>query len=290
MELEVTIERLGGIASLEQLRARGFDRADILAARHRGGVVKVRRGWCALRTADADAVAAVRIRGQATCITATRALGIWTHDDGRLHVAIPGNGSRLNPRLDGAPPAHLDSSVAVHWRARTAAPTMARQPLRDVLQHVVECQPPELALAVLDSAVHTGRCSLGWLRRAIGGTARGRELAPVVDQTADAGGESIMRWRLRAAKVRVIPQFRVEGLGRRDFLLGDRLIVEIDGREHHAMVEGFARDRWLDRELQLRGYDVLRFTYAEVLYDWDRVLATIMRMVDADRHRTRPRH
>lgn len=287
MDLEQTIERLGGVASLEQLRARGFDRADILAVRRRGGVSKVRRGWCALRSADADVVAAVRIRGQATCITATRALGLWTHDDGRLHVAIPGNGSRLNPRDDDAPPAHLDPTVAVHWRSRTAAPTMARQPLRDVLAHVVECQPPELAVAVLDSAVHRGRCSLAWMRSAIDGSARGRWLAPLVDPSADAGGESIVRFRLRAAQVRVVPQFRVDGLGRRDFLVGDRLIVEVDGREHHALVEGFARDRWLDRELQLRGYDVLRFTYAEVLYDWDRVLATIMRLVDGDRHRSR---
>jgi len=289
MDAEHTIERLGGVASLEQLRARGVHRADVLVARRRGVVVKVRRGWCALRSADADVVAAVRIRGQATCITATRALGLWTLDDGRLHVAIPGNGSRLNPRAEGAPPAHLDPTVAAHWRARTTAPTLARQPLRDVLQHVVECQPPDLALAVLDSAVHEGRCSLEWVRRAISGTSRGRLLAPVIDPSADAGGESIVRFRLRAAQVRVIPQFRVDGLGRRDFLVGDRLIVEIDGREHHALVEGFARDRWLDRELQLRGYDVLRFTYAEILHEWDRVLATIMRMVDGDRHRSRPR-
>lgn len=287
MDLERTIERLGGVASLEQLRARGFGRADILAMRRRGAVVKVRRGWCATRAADPDVVAAVRIRGQATCITATRAMGLWTLDDGRLHVAVPGNGSRLNPRAEGALPAHEDPSVAVHWRARTAAPTMARQPLRDVLQHVVECQPPDLALAVLDSAVHQGRCSLGWARRTISGSKRGRLLAPAIDPSADAGGESIVRWRLRAVGIRVEPQFRVEGLGRRDFRLGERLILEIDGREHHALVEGFQRDRWLDRELQLRGYVVLRFTYAEVLHDWDRVLAAIMRMVDGDRHRIR---
>ncbi|QCR18642.1 hypothetical protein C1N71_03570 [Agrococcus sp. SGAir0287] len=287
MDVEQTVGRLGGIASLEQLRARGFGRADVVEARRRGGLRKVRRGWCAVPDADADAVAAVRVRGQATCITAARALGLWTVDDGRLHVAVPGNGSRLNPRQEGAPPAHHDPTVVVHWRARTAAPTMARQPLRDVLVHVAECQPPDLALAVLDSAVRQGRCSLGWLRRVLSDSARGRELATVVDGSADAGGESIVRWRLRAARVRAIPQFRVEGLGRRDFLVGERLIVEIDGREHHALVEGFARDRWLDRELQLRGYDVLRFTYAEILHDWDRVLATIMRAVDADRHRDR---
>lgn len=288
MDVEQALESLGGIASLEQMRARGIGRADILEARRRGTVFKVRRGWCATRSADAQVVEAVRIRGQATCITATRALGLWTYDDGRLHVAVPGNGSRLNPRFDGAPAAHLDASVRVHWRARTAAPTMARQPLRDVLQHVVECQSPERALAVLDSAVHEGRCSLEWLRRVLDDTARGRMLAAEVDPGAGAGGESIVRWRLRQEGIRVRTQLWIDDLGPRDFVLGDRLVVEVDGREHHALVEGFARDRWLDRELQLRGYDVLRFTYAEVLHDWPRVLADIRRMVSVDRHRTRP--
>lgn len=287
MDVEQALESLGGVASLEQMRARGLGRAEILEARRRGAVFKVRRGWCALRTADTHVVAAVRIRGQATCITATRALGLWTFDDGRLHVAVPGNGSRLNARSDEAPPAHLDDSVRVHWRVRTTAPTMARQPLRDVLQHVVECQPPELALAVLDSAVHEGRCSQEWLRRVLDDSVRGRLLVAEVDAGAGAGGESIVRWRLRQEGIRVRTQVWIDDLGPRDFVVGDRLVVEIDGREHHALVEGFARDRWLDRELQLRGYDVLRFTYAEVLHDWPRVLADIRRMVSADRHRTR---
>ncbi|MFC7431144.1 MULTISPECIES: endonuclease domain-containing protein [unclassified Agrococcus] len=155
------------------------------------------------------------------------------------------------------------------------------------LQHVVERQPAELALAVLDSATHQGRCWLPWLRGVLDGTAHGRMLARLVDPGAGAGGESIVRWRLRQAGIRVETQRRVPGLGPRDFRLGERLILEIDGREHHALVEGFQRDRWLDRELQLRGDDVLRFTDAEVLHDWDRVLADIRRMVRADRHRHR---
>lgn len=286
MDVVSTISALGGLASLEQLRDRGFDRADVLDARRAGKAFRVRRGWYAVPGADERAIQAVRIRGQLTCVSAARALGLWAMDDGRLHVALPGNGGRLNPRVDGAPPAHLDPAVCVHWRA-TTVPGDARQPLRDILLHVVACQPPELALAVLDSAVREGRCTLTGLQRLLQVSERGRVLADHIDPGAGSGGESIFRWKMRSSGIRIESQFRVGRLGPRDFLVGDRLIVEIDGREHHAQVAGFTRDRRLDRELQAHGYDVIRFTSMEVTGEWDRVFNTVMRFVRCDRHRSR---
>ena len=162
---------------------------------------------------------------------------------------------------------------------------MARQTLREILLHVVECQPPHLALAVLDSAVHSGRASAGFVRSAVSETRRGAVLASCLDPGAGAGGESILRWHLRAAGIGFRTQVLIEGLYRSDFLIGRRLIVEVDGREHHGMLAGFERDRRLDRELQLRGYVILRFTYRELLDDPGRVIATILAVVRSDRHR-----
>jgi predicted transcriptional regulator of viral defense system len=51
-----------------------------------------------------------------------------------------------------------------------------------------------------------------------------------------------------------------------DFLWrAERVTVETDGRSVHARRAAFARDRLRDRELQLAGYLVLRFTYTEVM-------------------------
>ena len=59
-----------------------------------------------------------------------------------------------------------------------------------------------------------------------------------------------------------------------DFLWPGRVAVETDGRTVHARRAAFARDREKDRALQLAGFVVLRFTYAEVTRRPELVAAT----------------
>lgn len=54
----------------------------------------------------------------------------------------------------------------------------------------------------------------------------------------------------------------------------DGLVVEVDGLEHRGRLR-FADDRRRDVQLQLLGYDVLRFTTEDVLSD---VQATVLRI------------
>ena len=56
-------------------------------------------------------------------------------------------------------------------------------------------------------------------------------------------------------------------VGEVDLLVGDRVVVEIDGFAHHSDRVAFQEDRRRDRELVAQGYVVLRFTAAEVLRD-----------------------
>lgn len=285
MEVAARIEQLGGVASLEQLRAVGITLDTITTARRLGRVHHVRRGWYSLPSADRRLVEAVRIRGQLTCISAAAAMGVWVWDDRRLHVAVPGNGSRLNARVRGGSPPADDDGVVLHWRDRTRAPNMARQTLREIVQHVVECQPPQLALAVLDSVLEQRRATERWIRDAIEALPRGAALAGCLDAGAGAGGESILRWHLRAAGIAFETQVVIPGLYRADFLIGKSLLVEVDGREHHATVAGFERDRRLDRELQARGYIVLRIAYRELVLEPERVMESILAVVRSGRHR-----
>ncbi len=74
--------------------------------------------------------------------------------------------------------------------------------------------------------------------------------------------------------------------GRRvDLLVGERLVVQIDGFAHHSTSEQRTKDVALDAELVLRGYTVLRFTYAQIVYDWDAVERTIARAISTGAHR-----
>jgi len=56
---------------------------------------------------------------------------------------------------------------------------------------------------------------------------------------------------------------------------GIRLVIEIDGREHHIGKEVFETDRWRQNLLVLDGWFVLRFTWAMIMERPDEVLAMI---------------
>ncbi len=51
-----------------------------------------------------------------------------------------------------------------------------------------------------------------------------------------------------------------------DLMIGERLIVEVDGREHHSDPVAFERDRVRDARLSALGYRVLRFSCNQVMF------------------------
>ena len=54
-----------------------------------------------------------------------------------------------------------------------------------------------------------------------------------------------------------------------------RLVVEADGREHHATRRAFGEDRRRDAHLHVAGYAVVRFTWTDVVHDPTHVLTTL---------------
>jgi very-short-patch-repair endonuclease len=60
-----------------------------------------------------------------------------------------------------------------------------------------------------------------------------------------------------------------------------RVIVETDGRAAHDNPLAFERDRKRDRELQLSGYQVVRFTHHQVEQEPEAVIAAIRRLLVA---------
>lgn len=84
--------------------------------------------------------------------------------------------------------------------------------------------------------------------------------------TAGSLPETFMRVGMRAAGLHVEPQVSFRGVGRVDFLVNRRLIVECDGRRYHSDERQFSLDRRRDRALSALGYRVLRFTYADAVH------------------------
>jgi very-short-patch-repair endonuclease len=70
-------------------------------------------------------------------------------------------------------------------------------------------------------------------------------------------------------------------------LVGERLVIQLDGFAHHLSAAQRGRDIAHDAELRLRGSTVLRFGYAQVIYDWPTVERTVARAVAAGLHLAR---
>ncbi len=93
------------------------------------------------------------------------------------------------------------------------------------------------------------------------------------------GTETIVRLLLRGRRVRHRTQVSIDGVGRVDVLVGDRLVIEIDGAGFHTGPE-FERDRRRDFELVMRGgYLVLRLSYDLVMREWTSVQAGILELL-----------
>ncbi|WP_259423220.1 endonuclease domain-containing protein [Cnuibacter physcomitrellae] len=157
--------------------------------------------------------------------------------------------------------------------------------------HAAHCLDRAHAVAALDSILNLGLLSRPALTDLLGGQiGRVAALLPLVDPGAQSGIESLCRLGLHAARIGARSQVQIDDVGRVDFLVGDRLVIEVDGREHHATQAGFAEDRRRDLALAARGYLVLRLTYVQVMYQWGEVLATIRGILRRGEHRWSGRH
>jgi very-short-patch-repair endonuclease len=173
--------------------------------------------------------------------------------------------------------------VCVHYRSiRTESP--ARDPLPLALAELAACAPRLDAVIAIDSALATGRMNrseVTVLRSLMLPSRRG--LLELVDGGCQSGTETIVRMLLRSRRLRHRTQVWIDGVGRVDILVGDRLIIEIDGAGFHTGVE-FERDRCRDFELVMRGYQVLRLSYDMVMTEWDAVQRGLLDLIDRGQH------
>lgn len=136
----------------------------------------------------------------------------------------------------------------------------------NVLYHVASCLPPADALAVWESALRQRLVDGEVLRRVIWRSPRAAEMARVAGALSDSGLESHFRALLSAAGISMRQQVRIDG-HHVDGLIGERLVVQLDGFAFHSAPADRRRDLEQDARLVLRGYTVLRFDYAQVMLE-----------------------
>ena len=106
--------------------------------------------------------------------------------------------------------------------------------------------------------------------------ASARWLVDLARPDAESGLESLVRLRLHLIGVEVRTQVAVAGVGRVDFVIEGRVILEADGRENHDGPSQRHRDLMRDAAASRLGFETLRFDYAMILHTWDVVVAAVM--------------
>lgn len=272
-----------GVAHTSDARAAGFGGYVIAAAVAEGELRRIRRSWLVTPECDARRVTAASHGGRVTCVSAAAQLGLWIppREDiahaptNPTHVAVAGTSSRHDPE-----------GVVLHW-ATGPAPVgrnMTEEPILNVLFHVAHCLPRADALAVWESAVKKGLTDLAVLRPVAWRRAEASAIAELVSELSDSGLETRFVTGMRAAGVTVEQQVWLDGHPA-DGLIGDSLVVQLDGFAHHSSAADRRRDLTADARLVTRGYVVLRFDYQQIFFDWDFVRDTILTAIAQGAHR-----
>lgn len=272
MRLDTWIASREGVAHTSEIYAAGFSRHAVESAIAAGRMQRVRRSWVSLRPGEDDLLAAIGAGGRLTCVSAARRSGLWTPDHDAHHVALPAGAGKNSA-----------AGIRVHW-SRGPAPVRRRQavdPLINILHHVARCQEAPAALAIWESALNRRLIDAEVLERVEWHGAQARRLAGMASTLSDSGLETEFVLLMRSIGVTVRQQVRLDGRPV-DALIGEKLVVQLDGFAHHSEPSARRRDIEADARLRLRGYTVLRFDYHQVFFMPD-LVADIVRSALAQR-------
>jgi very-short-patch-repair endonuclease len=278
------------VVSSAQLRGVGLGAAAVHGRVQSGRLLHVRRnvyavGW-GPSTPEARWMSAVLACGPGAMLSHLSAAHLWElleDRGGPVHLTVPGRRGR---KLGG---------LCVH-RAGSLRPEDSTS------FRGIPCTSP--ARTILDLAAVVGA---GWLRRAIGeaevlgivdlgdlrrqiavnrgrrGVARlGSILSEIDPQTSRTRSELERRFlgicaRAGLPKPRVNGHLRIDGIRfEGDFIWDDpKVLVEADGRRFHSTRTAFERDRRRDQRLIRSGWQVVRFTWRQVVDEPSYVSATV---------------
>ena len=265
------VRAAGGILRTSELREQGASNRALTEVVASGAAIRPRRGWIALPDADPGLVAAARHGVIFGCVTLAQRRGLWVLETGRPHVAAPPKSGSVTAK-----------GVVVHWDV----PVVPRKPwaledhLENALVAVARCQPFESALAVWESALRQGLVSRDVLLR-LPLPVASRRILEACSLWSDSGLETFVIPRLRWLRLPLRQQIWLLG-HRVDLLIGDRLMLQIDGAHH----TGAQRDSDIahDAHLMLAGYHVIRVSYIQIIERWADVQEVLMRAIAQGLH------
>lgn len=282
-EIARILDQFGGIGRRAELLQRGASRVDIDGAVAHGSVIRVRQGVYATARVDPQVLIAARHGGEVACGAALRVHGVWVLPEerparGGTDEHGPGSASALHVWMgrSGRQHAHAGCRCRTHHEIGARPAGFGVVEVLLALVQYATCGSAEGFFAAVESALRLGlipHAGLDTLRSRV--SERLRWLVDFASDQADSGLESLLRLRLHLRGITLQSQVEIGGVGRVDFLLDGRIILEADGRENHEGSSKRHKDLLRDAAAAAQGYETLRFDYAMILFRWELVLAAI---------------
>lgn len=262
-----------GVMRVSDLYDAGHTRRTVRSLCDDGWLLRPRRGWVARPKTDQLLVTAATHGVVVTCITEARRLGLWV---GETTTAQHFGAHAHSGRVD-VPEARVHWGAPLIPRPRSAVV----DPIENVLAIVAKCQPYEQALAIWESALRKDLVQTASLER-YKLAPNARRLLAQAQPWSDSGLETFVVPRLRWLRLELRRQIWILG-HRVDLLIGDKLVLQIDGGTHVGVQR--EQDIAHDALLRLHGYHVIRVGYRQVMHRWPEVQDLIMRAVAQGLHR-----
>jgi very-short-patch-repair endonuclease len=286
-----TIHRYGGLAATHELLATGATKHSLALAVHHDIIIRVRQGWYCTPDIHPLAQQGIRVGGRLGCVSSAALHGMWAPPGENLHVSLDHSDCRLRTPTDKT--RRLPRSapgVTAHWNSQPRSGSRLLLDPISSLAEVIRCQPIEFTVAVADSGLRpigfAGYPLISpheWQSLIDCFPGRHRQLQ-LADGICESGTESIAWVRFVALRIPLERQVWIDGM-RVDFLIGRRLVVEVDGAAYHIDSVRFEADRRRDAYLCVLDYIVLRFSYNQVIYRWHEVEAAVLAAVARGDHR-----
>jgi hypothetical protein len=280
-----------GVVCLAQLRDAGLGLGAINFRVRAGRLHRLHRGVFAVGhrrlSREGRWMAALLATGERAVLSHVSAAALWElrpTSAASIHVTVPTYAGRIRrpgivahrSRTLAATDVDERGGIAVTSVARTlvdVAGTLAPGPLERVVER-------SLTLRLFD--LTSVRAAIDARPTVRGATALARVITSIQDEPALTRSELEAMMRDVCAAHGIEPpevNARVEGY-EVDFLWRSRgLIVETDGGAHHGTRRAFEDDRAKDARLTALGYRIVRFTYRQLVYDRDVVVATLLRLL-----------
>ena len=279
MDVTEALQRLGGVSSRRALVA-ATSRRDVDVAIRGGTVTRLRRGHYGLPGLARSTVAAERVGGVCSHLTAAL-LWEWpvAWQPERPVVTVP-RWRRLTPeRREG---------IDVRW-ANLDPDEIYRDTITDPVRTALDCAatlPFAEALAVLDSALRSGMVSRTELLEAASSapvrhrTRLQRRISAADGRAANPFESAIRAVALEVPGLEVTPQALVPGVGYPD-LIDEKLgiVIECDSFGFHAERADLLRDCERYNAFALRGLVVIRFSWEHAMFHPDYVREVLTEVV-----------